>query len=64
MIAVIKCKRCGREVPIDDYDIQFCQCGVYYRRKRGFHIGWTIGGNWRKGINEPDFKPIEKKKKW
>ncbi|RLI73085.1 hypothetical protein DRO97_08140 [Archaeoglobales archaeon] len=48
----IICKNCKAKITPDEYDIQFCGCGVYYRRKRGFHNGWTLTGWWKGSVSE------------
>jgi len=48
MSEIIICKRCGQRIEVDDrFDVQYCSCGVYYRRKRGFEKGWTLAGWWK-----------------
>ena len=45
---MIVCKKCGRHIMVDErFDVQYCECGVYYRRKRGFEQGWTLAGWWK-----------------
>jgi len=50
---VIVCKNCGSEIKVDEYDIQECKCGAYYRRRRGFEKGWSFAG-WWKGMSEKE----------
>ena len=50
----ITCKFCGRGIKVDEYSIQRCDCGAYYRRKRGFEKGWTFAGWWKGGVSEKE----------
>lgn len=57
MAEVIKCKRCGSEIKVDDYDVQFCytqDCWAYYRRRRDFRKGWVFAGFWKGGKGEKE----------
>jgi len=48
MSEIIICRKCGRRIEVDDhFGVQYCDCGVYYRRKRGFEQGWTLAGWWK-----------------
>lgn len=45
----IVCKNCGHVIKVDERsEVQFCRCGMYYRRRRSFIPGWTVAG-WYKG---------------
>lgn len=51
----IICKNCGRRVAIEDgFDIQFCECGVYYRKSRDFTNRWVKAGFWKGGKSEKE----------
>jgi len=52
----IVCRRCGKKITVEPrYGVQFCECGVYYRRNRGF-VGpkWVLAGNWKGGRGEKE----------
>jgi len=52
-MSVIVCK-CGAEITPDEHDIQICNCGAYFRRKRGFVRGWSFAGWIKGGVSETE----------
>ena len=60
LLKPFKCVVCGRIIEPDNYDIQICKCGMYYRKKRGFEIGWTRGGYIKGEHKEIKFRKADK----
>jgi len=56
MSEIIRCSRCGSKIKVDDYNIQFCSCGAYYRRSRDFRNAWVFAGWWKGGAVDRDIE--------
>jgi len=54
MTEFIRCSRCGAEIKVDEYSIQFCECGAYYRKSRDFRNTWVFAGWWKGGKGEKE----------
>jgi hypothetical protein len=60
---VIVCRRCGQEIKVErEYNIQFCECGVYYRKSRDFTNRWVLGGWWKGEKSKKELERQERKK--
>jgi len=45
-----RCNKCGRKVKVDEnYGVQFCECGAYFRKSRDFTNRWVFAGFWKGG---------------
>jgi len=59
----IICKNCGNKIKVEEgVDIQYCSCGVYYRRNRGFVGGkWVKAGFWKGGKSDKELQRQQEK---
>ena len=55
MTEYIVCRVCGSKIKVEEgFEVQYCPCGVYYRRSRDFTNRWVKAGFWKGGKSEKE----------